>query len=45
MTAADHVNPNEAFVIHLNLLLSYVSSKKRTDFVKWVFEFEHFEQK
>ena len=45
MTAADHVNPNEAFVIHLKLLLSYVSSKKGTDFVKWVFEFEHFEQK
>ena len=28
MTAADHVNPNEAFVMHLKLLLSYVSSKK-----------------
>ena len=36
MTAADHVNPNDAFVMHLKLLLSYVSSKKRTD---------HFEQK
>ena len=34
MTAADHVNPNEAFVIHLKVLLSYVSSKKSNNFLE-----------
>ena len=34
MTAADHVNPNEAFVMHLKFLLSYVSSKKSNNFLE-----------
>ena len=34
MTAADHVNPNEAFVMHLKFLLSYISSKKSNNFLE-----------
>ena len=44
MTAADHVNPNEAFVMHLKFLLSYVSSKKSRIW-KWFSNLIIFEQK